>query len=130
MGRGAFHLGEEEPRNRRMGRVAFHVGEAGPQNRRMGRGAFHPGEEEPRNRQVGPRPFHVARNGRRHRLTVARIADWASNSCDRPEDARSSRPSIAARSKGLPSAVPWTSTNVPASVPTTLKSTSARESSL
>ena len=38
--------------------------------------------------------------------------------------------SSAGRSNGLPSAVPWSSTYAPASVPTTLKSTSARESSL
>ena len=74
-----------------------------------------------------------ARTGRRRdaqRLTVARTSAWAANSCSSPDVARSIRPSIAARSNGLPSAVPWTSTNVPASVPTTLKSTSARESSL
>ena len=76
------------------------------------------GDEQPR------------RAGSGHRLTVARISVWAANSFSSPDVARSIRPSIAARSNGLPSAVPWTSTNVPASVPTTLKSTSARESSL
>ena len=63
------------------------------------------------------------------RLTVASTSACAANSVSSPAVARSIRPSIAARSNGLPSAVPWTSTNVPLSVPTTLKSTSARESS-
>ena len=64
-----------------------------------------------------------------HRLTVARTAAWASNRLASPASARSSRPTAAARSNGLPSAVPCSSTYAPASVPTTLKSTSAWESS-
>ncbi len=73
---------------------------------------------------LGRRPGHA------QRFTVARISVWAANRRSSPDDARSMSPSIAVRSNGLPSAVPWTSTKVPASVPTTLKSTSARESSL
>src|SRR4029077_14887709 len=64
-----------------------------------------------------------------HRRTVARMAVCASNSLARPPSARSSRPVVAARSNGTPSAVPCNSTYAPASVPTTLKSTSAWESS-
>jgi hypothetical protein len=82
-------------------------------------------DEEARTRH---RPTRHRRT--RHRRTVARISVWAANRRSSPDEARSISPSIACRSNGLPSAVPWTSTNVPASVPTTLKSTSARESSL
>ena len=69
--------------------------------------------------------------GRRiQRRTVARISACAANSLARPSSARSSISFADARSNGLPSAVPCSSTYVPASVPTTLKSTSALESSL
>ena len=58
---------------------------------------------------------------RRQRRTVARAAACASNSFSRPVWARSRRLSTRARSNGLPSAVPWSSTYLPASVATTLK---------
>jgi len=63
------------------------------------------------------------------RRTVERAAACASNSFSRPVWARSRRLSTRARSKGLPSAVPCSSTYLPASVAMTLKSTSAFESS-
>ena len=67
---------------------------------------------------------------RSHRRTVASTSACAANSVARPSSARSSIDVIDARSNGLPSAVPCSSTYVPASVPTTFMSTSARESSL
>ena len=72
-----------------------------------------------------PRPV----NRLAHRRTVAIASAWSAKSRWRPTPARSSRWSTPARSNGLPSAVPCSSTYVPASVPTTLKSTSAFESS-
>jgi hypothetical protein len=63
------------------------------------------------------------------RRTFASASACASNSLPRPRFARSSSSSTRVRSNGAPSAVPWSSTYVPASVPTTLKSTAAWESS-
>ena len=74
-----------------------------------------------------------ARSGRgslrAHRRTVAMTSAWAANRRARPSSARSSIEFAAARSNALPSAVPCSSTYVPAFVPTTFMSTSARESS-
>ena len=63
-------------------------------------------------REDDPRWVAGGRPGRApaHRLTVASAAACASNSRSSPSWARSSRPFIAARSNGLPSAVPWIST--------------------
>jgi len=78
-------------------------------------------DDDPSRRWVGRR-FAQRRTG-------ASTTDCASNRLARPSLARSRRASMRARSNGTPSAVPWTSTYVPASVATTLKSTSACESS-
>jgi hypothetical protein len=63
------------------------------------------------------------------RRTEASAVDCASNRRARPVSARSRSVSTRLRSKGTPSAVPWSSMYVPESVPTTFMSTSAWESS-
>ena len=63
------------------------------------------------------------------RRTVASAAACASNRRASPVSARSRSDSTRLRSNGRPSAVPCSSMYVPASVPTTFMSTSARESS-
>ena len=67
--------------------------------------------------------------GRGHAAARAIASRCRANSFCMPSSASERSRSMAARSNGLPSAVPCTSTYVPASVATTLKSTSARESS-
>jgi hypothetical protein len=77
------------------------------------------GDDDPRtDRRIG-----------RYRRTFASASACAANRRSRPPFARSRSASMSERANGLPSAVPWSSTNVPASVATMFMSTSARESS-
>ena len=73
------------------------------------------GEQLPQLAQLVGRPRRddqpaAAPLGRGQRRTVASAAAWASKRRVRPVWARSSRASTRARSNGLPSAVPWSST--------------------
>ena len=86
-------------------------------------------DDPARRRSGGDGSARAAGRGPAQRRTFESASAWASNSFPSPTWARSSRASTRARSNGAPSAVPWSSTYVPASVPTTLKSTAARESS-
>lgn len=63
-----------------------------------------------------------------HRVS-ARVSRWMAASWVVPSSARSRSLFSSSRSKGAPSAVPWTSTNLPVPVTTTFMSVSARTSS-